>query len=242
MANPSIHSCIVAAVLLAASMAAPAQEADAPVSDAAVQRSRDREAIQHQREANQARQLANEKVCYQHFAVTDCIKKVRDQARQQEQALHQRELDISAAERAERVQQQEANRAQKQKEHADKAATMLDAPPPGQTVEQRSAEHREEAQQRARSGPGEAERAAQHEQQQRDAAQRAAQQNDKRASKARELQQRNAETPGQISEAREKYDAKQAEAIERKRQYEERMQKLKEEGKVSRPLSDPPPP
>ena len=55
-------------------------------------------------------------------------------ARLQEQELHKRELVINAAERADKVQQQESNRAQKQKDHADKAATMLDAPPAEQTL------------------------------------------------------------------------------------------------------------
>lgn len=245
MPNLSFFPWAVAAALSLASvaaLAAPDPQGAAAESEAAAQRSRERAAIQHAREANQARQLANEKICYQHFAVSDCIRKVRHEARLQEQELHKRELVINAAERADKVQQQESNRAQKQKDHADKAATMLDAPPAEQTLEQRSAEHREQAQQRARSGPSEAERAAQHQQQQRDAAQRATQQNDKRASKAREQQQRDADAPGQISEAREKYDAKQAAAAEHRRQYEERMQKRKAEGKESRPLSDPPTP
>ena len=241
MPNLSFSPWALAAMLMVASSAASAQQADTAESPAA-QRSRERESIQRERAANQARQLANEKICYQHFAVTDCIRKVRSQARDQEQALHKRELVINAAERADKVKQQEANRAAKQKDHADKAATMLDAPSADQAVEQRSAEHREQAQQRARTGPSEAEQAAQRNQQQRDAAQRAAEQNDLRASKARELQQREASAPGQIGEAREKYDAKQAAAAEHKRQYEERMQARKAEGKEARPLSDPPPP
>ncbi|GAB2483035.1 hypothetical protein GCM10027082_37280 [Comamonas humi] len=243
MPNPHLLSWTLAAALAAASAAAHAQPAETPApSAAAAQRASEREAIAQQRQANQAQLLANEKICYQQFAVTDCLKNVRRDSRLQEQALHKRELVINAAERAERVQQQEANRAQKRKDHADKAATMLDAPPAGETLEQRDAEHRDEARQRAKPGASEAERAAQREQQHHDAAQRAAQQNDKRASKARELDRRNTESPAKVDEARGKYDAKQTQAIERKREYEERMKKLQDDGKVSRPLGDPPAP
>lgn len=209
------------------------------------QRTQDRAEITQQRTDNEALLLTNEKACYQHFAVTDCLKKVRSAAHDKERALRRRELVINADERAERTRDVQASRAKKQQDHADKVQEQpLGMGKPGQAdTEQRQRDHNAQAATRAGKAPrSEDAMAAERARHAGDAATRANAQNAKQASKQQSLQQRAAQQQTQVDKARADYDAKQADAAKRNAAHEQRMreQAEKSRNKNAQPLPTPP--
>ena len=95
-------------VLLAASSLAHAASGKASTAQ---ERTQARAQITLERKDSEARLANNEKICYQHFAVTDCLQKVRRQYNTEERALRQRELAINAKEREEKTANQRDARA-----------------------------------------------------------------------------------------------------------------------------------
>jgi hypothetical protein len=215
-------------LLLAASGFAHAAS-DKPAN--AKERTQARAQITLERKDSEARLANNEKICYQHFAVTDCLQKVRRQYNTEERALRQRELAINAQERDEKTAKQRDSRTSKQNDFERKHPPLDGGALSQPDLEQRQKEHNEQAAQRSSHGPkrnaeGMAEQQQRREQ---DAAHRATSQAGKLDSKHRAQQRQNAERPDNISAAQEEYDAKQEAAKHRQEAHEKRMKEL--EGK-----------
>lgn len=86
----------------AASLPEDAQARSAALQHRQEQRAADKADIAQQRRAIAERQKPLEAACYQKFAVENCLKDLRDQARAQEKPLRDRELQLNAAERREK--------------------------------------------------------------------------------------------------------------------------------------------
>ena len=105
----------------AAAQSVPAADAaahSALLQERAQVRAQARSEITEQRARIEARKLEGEKACWQRFAVENCLRDVRAQAREQDNVLRTRELEISNEERqektAERLRAIEQKRAEKQ--------------------------------------------------------------------------------------------------------------------------------
>lgn len=93
-------------VLGAGAQAMPVADASAHsalLEQRAQMRAQARDEIAEQRQRIEARKLQAEKVCWQRFAVENCLRDVRAQARAQDNVLRTRELDISSEERQEKT-------------------------------------------------------------------------------------------------------------------------------------------
>ena len=107
-------------VLMAhAQVAAPDTQAhEALLKERAQVREQLKQEIAQQREQIEARKLEAEKACWQRFAVEGCLRDVRAQAREQDNVLRSRELDINNEARqekaAERLRQIEQKKNEKQ--------------------------------------------------------------------------------------------------------------------------------
>ena len=229
---------LLMAVLTACCGLAFAQQA-APMN--AEQRKEARAQIALERKASEERLASNEKACYQHFAVTDCLQKVRSQANADTRALRVREQAINAAERAERTANQRGNRDKKQNDFERKhppldGGALSDTPP---DLDQAKREHDAEAAKRAKD-PKRTPESIATEQQRRsqDAAQRAAEQQKKNNSKQRAQERHNADRADNMADAQEDYDAKQAAAAKRQAAHDKRM-KDKEGKRQAAPLPVP---
>ena len=204
----------------------------------ATERAEARAQIAKERTANENRLQENEKICYQHFAVTDCLKKVRSQSYEQERALRKCELAINAQERDERTATQRGARAKKQQDFENKHhSNPLDGGALREPdLEQRQREHDAAAAKRAADERNPRDQAAEQQQRQQDAALRASEAQKKVASKQRSQQNRAAGLPDTINESREDYDAKQADAAHRQAAHDKKMQELAAKGKKAAPL------
>ena len=206
---------------------------------AADQRKEARALIAKDRKAIEDRLAANEKTCYQHFAVNDCLKKVRGQYNAEERALSKRDLAINAEERAERTAKQRAARERKQGDFERKHPPLDGGSVNRPDLEQRQREHNAQAAQRAHDPKRTPESiAAEQQKREQEAVHRAASQNGKVASKQRSQERRRAELGGTVSQAQSTYDAKQAEA-ERRVQAHDRRVKEQEGKRKAAPLPVP---
>ncbi|MEG0921397.1 MAG: hypothetical protein RSG22_08310 [Comamonas sp.] len=208
----------------------------------AAERAAARAQITKERSENDKQLQENEKICYQRFAVTDCLKKVRSQSNEQERALRQRELAINAQERGERTEGQRAARDKKQQDFENKHhSNPLDGGALKEPdLEQRQREHEAAASKRAAGERNPQELAAEQHQRQQDAAQRAADAQKKAASKQQAQQNRAATLPVDISGAREEFDAKQADAAQRQLAHDKKMKELQAKSRKAAPLPTPP--
>lgn len=82
----------------------------------AQQRAQERQDILHTRSQIDARRVEGEKACWQRFAVDNCLREVRAQAREQDTALRERELRINSEERQEKASERLRAIEQKQRE------------------------------------------------------------------------------------------------------------------------------
>ena len=82
----------------------------------AQQRAQERQDILHRRSQIDARRVEGEKACWQRFAVDNCLREVRAQAREQDTALRERELRINSEERQEKASERLRAIEQKQRE------------------------------------------------------------------------------------------------------------------------------
>ena len=87
-----------------------------------------REAIAAQRSAIEVRKVQAEQTCWKRFAVEDCLREVRAQAREQDHVLRERELALNQEERQEKAQQRLRTIAQKQREKPLPAPLAAQAP------------------------------------------------------------------------------------------------------------------
>lgn len=226
----------IALLLTACSLAQAAK--DQPAN--AHQRTQLREAISLERKDSEARLANNEKICYQHFAVTDCLQKVRRQYNTEERALRQRELAINAQEREEKTANQRGARTNKQNDFERKHPPLDGGALSQPDLEQRQKEHNEQAAQRSSHGPKRNPESIAEQQQRReqDAARRASSQAGKVDSKQRTQQRHNDEQADSISQAQEEYDAKQ-EAAQRKLEAHDKRMKEQEGKRKAAPLPVP---
>lgn len=98
-------------------VATPEQQAhEALLKERAQVREQLQQEIALQRQQLQARKLEGEKACWQRFAVEDCLRGVRSQAREQDNVLHQRELAINNEMRKEKADERLRAIAQKKSE------------------------------------------------------------------------------------------------------------------------------
>ncbi|MGE8492935.1 hypothetical protein [Comamonas sp.] len=206
----------------------------------AQERTQARAQITLERKDSEARLANNEKICYQHFAVTDCLQKVRRQYNTEERALRQRELAINAQERDEKTANQRDARANKQNDFERKHPPLDGGALSQPDLEQRQKEHDEQAAQRSSHAPKRNAQSIAEQQQRReqDAARRATSQAGKVDSKQRTLQRHNEDRADSISEAQEEYDAKQ-EAAQRKLEAHEKLMKEQEGKRKAAPLPVP---
>lgn len=82
----------------------------------AQQHAQERQDILHRRSQIDARRVEGEKACWQRFAVDNCLREVRAQAREQDTALRERELRINSEERQEKASERLRAIEQKQRE------------------------------------------------------------------------------------------------------------------------------
>jgi hypothetical protein len=93
----------IAPVLVAPACAATGVEVDPASSSAAAHRKVERDRIKVEREALTARRQQDEAVCYQRFAVEDCLRGVRAKARESHDRLRAQEIELNDAERREKA-------------------------------------------------------------------------------------------------------------------------------------------
>jgi hypothetical protein len=86
-----------------AGSAAEAGAGSSRTTAAAAHRKAEHERIRHERDAIKAQRVKDEAVCYQRFAVEDCLKAVRAQVRDAETRLRLQEIDLNDAERKEKA-------------------------------------------------------------------------------------------------------------------------------------------
>lgn len=219
---PALPSRFLAAALLCVGGAAlpplAAWAANAPAIDAAqVQRQRQtqREHIQAQRREIEAQRERGEAACYQQFAVEDCLRRVRVQAREADNVLHHQEVQINDAERREKAGQrlqaiEERKQEQRQKLEAGERPAPMRVAPRNAPQKPREQEARDRAQQQSR-------RAAEH---------------------AADVQRREQTQPQRIQDSRARYEAKQQKARERR----ERLERQQAEAAGRNPPTALPPP
>ena len=153
--------------LLAHAQAVPDQQAhEALLKQRAQVREQAQQDIAQQRQQIEARQQEAEKACWQRFAVEDCLRNVRAQAREQDNVLRARELQINNEERQEKAAERlRAIEQKKQEKQANapvkssvrgKEAAVPSAPAPQQPapktqaeIEQAEAQRAQAAQERA---------------------------------------------------------------------------------------------
>ncbi|MCS4292868.1 chromosome segregation ATPase [Comamonas sp. BIGb0152] len=233
---PRLNTLTLVLLLVTSSLA---QAATGQASNAQ-ERTQARAQIALERKDSEARLANNEKICYQHFAVTDCLQKVRRQYNTEERALRQRELAINAKERDEKTANQRDARANKQNDFERKHPPLDGGALSQPDLEQRQKEHNEQAAQRSSQGPKRNAESIAEQQQRReqDAARRASSQAGKVDSKQRTQQRHNQERADSISEAQEEYDAKQ-EAAQRKLEAHDKRMKEQEGKRKAAPLPVP---
>ncbi|WP_156919808.1 hypothetical protein [Comamonas composti] len=192
-----------------------AQEVTAPQAANSVQAEREAERgrIELQRADIERRKTAAETLCYQRFAVEDCLRDVRRQAREELHPLRERELQLNQAQRRENA---EFRRQQIEAKKADKAASGL------------------KAQQRPPAQPRDTE--ALRSQREQQARERAAQQADNQRRHEAQQNQRQASEAQRRSQARADYEAKIRAAEERKARAAEAA---RERGPTAAPLPAP---
>ena len=98
-----VLACSVVPVLVAPARAATEAGADSASASAAAHRKTERDRIAREREALTARRQQEEAVCYQRFAVEDCLRGVRAKARETHDRLRAQEIEINDAERREKA-------------------------------------------------------------------------------------------------------------------------------------------
>ena len=98
-----VLACSVVPVLVAPARSATGAEADSASSSVAAHRKAERDRIAREREALTARRQQEEAVCYQRFAVEDCLRGVRAKARETHDRLRAQEIELNDAERREKA-------------------------------------------------------------------------------------------------------------------------------------------
>lgn len=205
-----MHRLWIAAVCLAAYGLGQAQEA------AEQARAAERSRIAQQRAAIAAQQASAEKACWQRFAVEDCLKDVRTQARQQLAPLRERELQINQEERQARTDE---------RLRAIEAKRANTAPPaPVQSHTRKSAPSAEALRQQEGARAQEA-------------AQRAAQQRQRQANHAQQLQEREAADAQRRAQAEQDWAEKQQRAQQRRERAQQQQHAQPQRGQ---PLPVPP--
>ncbi|WP_404302550.1 hypothetical protein [Alicycliphilus denitrificans] len=217
--GPLAALCLAALLPMQASAQAAAPDAVPPeVQEAQLQRQARRAQIQVERQALQAQRSKEEADCYQQFAVHDCLRGVRTQARAADNRLRRQEVQLNDEERREKAAERLRSIEERQQEQRQ-GVQPGERPPAMRATERGSAQMREQqARQRA-------------EQQQRRSAEHAADQQ----------QHRQAERQ-RAAESRARYEAKQQKARERREQHQRDQAQAAGSGrKASAPLPDPSP-
>ncbi|MDD2177522.1 hypothetical protein OIN59_08745 [Acidovorax sp. D2M1] len=96
-------ACAMAPVLVAPAWAATESDGAPASSTAAAHRKVERDRIAREREVLTARRQQDEAVCYQRFAVEDCLRGVRAKAREAHDRLRAQEIELNDAERREKA-------------------------------------------------------------------------------------------------------------------------------------------
>lgn len=186
--------CMASAVALTPSgVLAAGALVEGSASSVAQQREAQRVRIQAQRQAIEAERVRNEASCYQQFAVEDCLRRVRIQAREADNVLHRQEVQLNDAERREKAGQrlqsiEEHQREQRQRLEAGQRPAPMQASSRNKSPQLREQEAQDRAQQQSRRAT---ERAA-------------------------EVRRRERSLPQSMSESRTRYEAKQERARERR--------------------------
>ena len=171
------------------------------------QRQAEREHIHQERQAIAATRKREETACYRRFAVEDCLRDVRTQARRAELQLRGRELQLNDAERKEKAAERLRSIEEKQRVAPDRSQPQGSARGEGRGapvgVEDLRTQRQRDAQQRARqqsSAANQAQRARQS------------------AERAATAQSRHAENVKSAQERRERVQKMQAESAAAGRQ------------------------
>ena len=214
---------MLALLLLGACLACAARAQDATAQDTGTRAEREeqRKEIQAERRAVNQRLLKEQSACYKQFVVDDCLRDARARARVTNDALRKRELELNAADRAEKTSQRQKAIDERQQQHERELANKRPAPAQGAERAKRSSHDEQQRQQDARS--------------------RAREQQQHEAEHARQMEQRKAATqPQRIEQERARYQLKQQKARERREKYERESAQRAASGKA--PVAPLPPP
>ena len=212
-----VLACSVVPVLVAPARAATEAGADSASSSAAAHRKTERDRIAREREALTARRQQEEAVCYQRFAVEDCLRGVRVKARETHDRLRAQEIELNDAERREKA-------AERLRAIEDKQTAVLPAA------------KRAEAQVRKPSADPDAAKA----QRDSEAHQRAQQQNRRAQAQATEQATRAAANADRAAQSRAKHEQALQAAEERRARVEKsRADALAQGRKPAAPLPTP---
>lgn len=172
---------------------------------AQAERQVERERIHQERQAIAATRARDETACYRRFAVEDCLRDVRTQARNAELQLRGRELQLNDAERKEKAAERLRSIEEKQRMVPDRSQPQGSARGPGR--------------------PAPASGDALRSQHQREAQQRAEQQRTREQSGAENRAQRAAQSAERAAAAR----ARHADNVKAAQERRERVQKMQAE-------------
>ena len=170
-------------------------------SDSASERNAERARIERDKQALQSQAEAKEQVCYQQFAVNDCLSQVRRDRRAALAELQRQTLALSDQERQERAARARAQQAAREADHAEKVR-QAEALPAAGAPQAKQAQSAASAMQQA------------------DQAQSAAQQ---RAADYAQRQRQHAEKVAAEAEQKKRFDAKQRQAQERQLEHARRQ-------------------
>lgn len=211
--TPSLFAGWAALAVLAAGCAAPAR-AGGDASRAG-ERAAARALISQQRQDIQAELKRLEAACYQRFAVEDCLRRARADARMRDNLLWREELEIDEAERRDKAAQRLQSVQQRQQDgHAGPQGNEPAAPAP-----QAQGDAGERAQQ---------------------AHERATEARRRRAAHAAEQQRRAQEQAERLETARQRHEERQRKARERREEHDRRRAEEAAQGKLpAQPLPTP---
>ena len=196
--------CLIAGPVMAQTAAsAPPEYRHSP---AQAERQVDRERLHRARQSIAAIQKRDETACYRRFAVEDCLKDVRTQARNAELELRARELRLNDAERKEKAAERLRSIEEKQRMALDRSQPQGSARGAGRTAPAGVEEMRTQQQREARQ------RAEQQRTREQSGAQNRAQRAEESAQRAAAARARHADNVKAAQERRERVQKMQAEA------------------------------
>ncbi|WP_312304236.1 hypothetical protein [Pulveribacter sp.] len=181
---------------------------------AAARRDAQRAQLQRERQAIEAQLAKDEAACYRRFAVEDCLRRARAEARERDAIRWRQELELNDEERREKAEQRRRSIDERQQAQPVPDAPAVGQPPRGTAVD-----------------------AAQRAQQARE---RAGQQSGRQAEHEAQRQRRAQEQAEQAERSRERFEERQEKARKRREAHERERANAEAAGRAApRPLPEP---